>query len=614
MPTAQFAIKPHDVAQVLKVAGQGAGPVLTLAVIANENLWHSGAIYRLLDVSSKAESTNALHHECRGANGYISKMATPAAEATYQPGLELTRRQLYGTLTGLLLTLLLAALDQTIVGTAEPRVIADLNGFDRYPWVTTAYLLSSTISVPIFAKLSDLYGRKHFFLAGIIVFVLSSALCGAAGEVPYFPGDGMTQLIVFRGMQGVGAGLIVGCLFAIIGDMFAPAERAKYQGLFAAIWGLASIFGPTLGGWLTDSFSWRYVFYVNLPFGILAALATIFMMPNFQPKSLTRSIDWLGVATLMACLIPLLLALTWVTDYGWTSPRVEWLLAMALVMLAAFLLAESKAIEPLIPLWLFKEPIIAVSSIAVFMLGLGMFGVIIYVPLFMQGVLGVSAKNSGVLLTPLLMGAVCGSIVAGQLVSRFGRYKLLVILGSGLTTTGMFLMATMDKTTTHEQVVMHMVIAGLGMGLMQPIYTLIVQNVAPISHIGAATASTQFFRSIGSTVGVAAFGSVLLTRYHEYFDQHVPQGTPAIALTPFNNPLMLGPNRVRLEAAFGRFPGGTELLHKLMENVRDGLVGGLHSIFVIGTGLMVVGLVVNLFLREIPLKKRAPKAAVAMVE
>ena len=532
-------------------------------------------------------------------------MSTSAAEATYQPGLHLTRRQLYGTLTGLLLTLLLAALDQTIVGTAMPRVIADLNGFDRYPWVTTAYLLTSTIAVPIFAKLSDLYGRKYFFLSGTILFVLASALCGAAGQVPGFPGDGMTQLIVFRGLQGVGAGLIVGCLFAIIGDMFAPAERAKYQGLFAAVWGVASIFGPTLGGWLTDQLSWRWTFYVNLPFGVLAAVAILVEMPNFKPKGIHRSIDWFGVVTLTACLIPLLLALTWVTDYGWTAPRVIWQLVFAAAMLGAFLWAESRAIEPLMPLWLFKEPIIAVSSIAVFMLGVGMFGVILYVPLFMQGVLLVSAKNSGVLLTPLLLGAVVGSIAAGQLVSRLGKYKLLVIIGSALTTVGMFLMATMDKQTTHGQVVLYMVVAGLGMGLMQPIYTLIVQNVSPPAHIGAATASTQFFRSIGSTVGVAVFGSVLLTQYHEEFQRAIPPGTPAAALAPFKNPLQLIAIRPRLEIAFGRFPGGTDLLHKLLENVRDALVHGLHSIFVMGSVLMLVGLVVNLFLREVPLRKRA---------
>src|SRR5216684_3074350 len=257
-----------------------------------------------------------------------------------QPGLHnLTKRQLVGTLAGLLLTLLMAALDQTIVGTAMPRIISQLNGFDRYPWVTTAYLLTSTIAVPIFAKLSDIYGRKWFFLAGTVVFVIASAFCGGAGQMLWIPGDGMLQLIVFRGIQGLGAGMIVGLLFTIIGDIFAPAERAKFQGLFAAVWGLASIFGPTLGGWITDHFSWRWIFYVNLPVGALAIGAILVEFPYFRPQGVKRSIDWWGVGTLMACLVPLLLALTWVTDYGWTSQQVLGLLAIAGVMLCAFLFA-----------------------------------------------------------------------------------------------------------------------------------------------------------------------------------------------------------------------------------------------------------------------------------
>ena len=535
-------------------------------------------------------------------------MSTAAAEH-FQSGLQpLTRRQLAGTMTGLLLVLLLVGLDQTIVGTAMPRVIADLNGFDRYPWVTTAYLLTSTIAVPIFAKLSDLYGRKWFFLWGTILFVLASALCGAAGKVRPFPGDGMSQLIVFRGIQGLGAGMVVGLLFTIIGDIFAPAERAKYQGLFAAVWGLASIFGPTLGGWITDQFSWRWTFYVNLPVGALAAAAILVELPHLRPHGARRSIDWLGVGTLTAGLIPLLLALTWVTDYGWTSQRVDSLLLFAFVMLLAFLFAESRAKEPLLPLWLFRDSIVAVSSIAVFMLGVGMFGVILYVPLFMQGVLGVSATRSGTLLTPLLMAAVVSSVTAGQIIGRTGRYRYLAAGGALLATFGMALLAAMDKTATNSQVVRNMVIAGFGLGILQPIYTLVVQNVAPLGQMGAATAAIQFFRSIGSTVGVAVFGSVLLTIYHEDFQRGIPRGTPAIALVPFQNPLQLVQIRSRLEMAFARYPGGTDLLHRLFENVRDALVHGLHTIFTIGAMLMVVGVLVNLFLREVPLKKRAAPA------
>ncbi|MGI8742029.1 MAG: MDR family MFS transporter [Bryobacteraceae bacterium] len=535
----------------------------------------------------------------------MSTTAPPPAAGFHN----LTRQQLIGTLAGLMLTLLLAALDQTIVGTAMPRIIAQLNGFDRYPWVTTAYLLTSTISVPIFAKLSDIYGRKWFFLSGSILFVLASALCGASGEITWIPGDGMAQLIAFRGVQGIGAGIIVGLLFTIVGDIFAPAERARYQGLFAAVWGMASIFGPTLGGWITDQYSWRWTFYVNLPVGALAVAAIFFAFPYFRPQGVERKIDWLGVVSLIACLVPLLLALTWVTDYGWASSRVLGLLAFSAAMLAAFLFAENRASEPLLPLWLFRDSIIAVSSIAIFILGIGMFGVILYVPLFMQGVLGVSATHSGSLLTPLLIAAVISSVAAGQIIGKTGRYRSLAIAGAVLAAIGMFLMAAMNGKTTEWDVIRNMIVAGVGIGIMQPIYTLVVQNVAPPGHMGAATASTQFFRSIGSTVGVALFGSVLLSLYHSHFQAAIPPGTPARALVPFNNPLQLVQIRPRLEAAFGMYPRGTELLHALLNNVRDALIKGLHSIFLVGALLMTVSVVVNLFLREVPLKKRVPGQA-----
>src|SRR5438445_3678173 len=344
-------------------------------------------------------------------------------EITYHTSglVRLTRPQLVGTMTGLLLAALLAAIDQTIVGTAEPRIIAQLSGFDRYPWIATAYLLSSTVSVPIFASLSDIYGRKPFFLLGAMLFVATSALCGAAGTLPFLSLDGMGQLILFRGLQGVGAGMVLGLLFTIVGDIFSPAERGRYQGLFAAVWGVASIFGPTLGGWLTDHWSWRACFWVNLPVGAVAVAAIYFEFPHMKPRGSTRRLDWTGFATLIGTVVPLLLALTWATQYGWTSTRVESLLVLSALMLAVFLYTESKAAEPVIPLVLFRDPIIAICSVCAFVLGIGMFGVIIYLPLFMQGVLGVSATQSGNLLTPLMMGAVVGSIAGGQTVSRLGR-------------------------------------------------------------------------------------------------------------------------------------------------------------------------------------------------
>jgi EmrB/QacA subfamily drug resistance transporter len=518
------------------------------------------------------------------------------------PGLHnLTRRQLAGTITGLLLTLLLAALDQTIVGTAMPRIIAQLNGFDRYPWVTTAYLLTSTIAVPIFAKLSDIYGRKWFFLGGNVLFVAASAFCGAAGEMRWLPGDGMTQLIVFRGIQGLGAGISMGLLFTIIGDIFAPAERAKYQGLFASVFGLASIFGPTLGGWITDAFSWRWTFYVNLPVGAIAAAAILIEFPYFRPHGVRRRIDWFGVFTLSACLIPLLLALTWVTDYGWQSERVVSLLVMAAVMAAAFLFAETRASEPVIPLSLFRDSIISISSIAVFLLGVGMFGVIVYIPLFMQAVLGVTATRSGSLLTPLMLAFVVASATSGNLISRTGRYRIIAIVGALLSTSGVILMATMNANTTQREVILNMIVAGVGMGLVMPVYTLAVQNVAPPAHMGAATASSQFFRSIGGTVGVAIFGSVLLRTYHASFDRLTPAGTPPRVLAPFANPLQM---RQISAITSSLQPGDLLLVRRLLGNVRQALLEGLHSIFVMGAILMSVVIVVNFFLREVSLRKK----------
>ncbi len=534
-----------------------------------------------------------------------------AAETAYTSGfIRLTRPQFIGTMAGLMMCLLLAALDQTIVGTAEPRIIASLAGFDRYPWVATAYLLTCTICVPVFAKLSDIYGRKGFFLLGAVVFVGSSALCGAAGNMNFLPIDGMGQLIVFRGLQGLGAGIMFGLVFTIVGDIFSPIERGKYQGLFASVFGAASIFGPTLGGYLTDHFSWRWCFYVNLPVGIIAIAAIYFEFPNFKPQGVRRIIDWLGVFTLVGCLVPLLLALTWVTDYGWSSPRVEWLLVTAAAMLAAFLRVETHAPEPLLPLSLFRDPIIRVCSVANFVVGIGMFGVIIYLPLFMQGVLGVSATRSGSLLTPMMLAAVTGNIVGGQTVSRTGKYKILAISGSMLIAAGMIVFASMDANTSHSFVVFGMVLSGVGMGFVQPVYTIAVQNSAPRHNMGTATASTQFFRQIGSTVGVAMFGSVLLTMYKRDFTNAVPQGTPGIALKPFSNPLMLPLIRPQLDAGFGRYPGGLKLLHTLLENVRVSLVHGIQVIFLVGAIIMSAAVVLNLFLREIPLRGQTETAPV----
>lgn len=544
--------------------------------------------------------------------GDVSTAAVSELKYATSGLIPLTKPQLVGTLTGLLLGMLLAALDQTIVGTAEPRIIAQLSGFDRYPWVATAYMLTSTIALPIFASLSDIFGRKPFFMLGAGTFVLTSALCGASGLLTFLPLDGMGQLILFRGLQGIGAGMMMGLAFTIIGDIFSPTERGRYQGLFAAVWGLSSIFGPTLGGWLTDSVSWRACFWVNLPVGAIAVTAIWLEFPNMRPARAHRRLDWAGFATLAGCVVPLLLALTWVTRYGWSSSRVTSLLFLSAVMLAAFLYAEAHASEPLLPLTLFRNPIISISAICVFVLGMGMFGVIIYLPLFMQGVLGVSPTQSGNLLTPLMMGSVTGSIASGQLIARSGRYKGVAVTGSVLVALGMVWFARMGADTTRLYIVCGMIIAGIGMGLLQPVYTVAVQNVAPRHQMGAATSSTVFFRSIGSTVGVAIFGTLMLTRYNQEFARTIPAGTPPAVLAYFANPLLLGEARPHIDAAMRTVPNAAALTHTLFQNVRVALSQGLQLIFFWSAVIMSAAVLLHVALKSEPLRTRTIEPDVPM--
>lgn len=534
-------------------------------------------------------------------------MSTATARADYLTSgiVRLTKPQLVGTMLGLLLSVLLASLDQTIVGTAEPHIIAQLSGFDRYPWVSTNYLLTSTLAIPIFARLSDIYGRKWFFLCGASLFIFSSALCGASGEFTFLPIDGMNQLIVFRGLQGVGGGMMMGLAFTIIGDVFSPAERGKYQGFFAATYGLASIFGPTLGGVLTDRASWRWCFYVNLPVGIIAIAAILLQFPYWRPEGVKRIIDWGGVLTLILCIVPLLLALTWIRYYGW-SPRVQLSLAFASAMLVLFLWIERKAVEPLIPLVLFRSSVISVASVASFILGMGMFGVIIYLPLFMQGVLGMSATESGNLLTVLLLSSVIGSILTGQVNLRFRTYKPSAVTGSMMITAGMVLFARMGGSTNRSDLVLAMLVAGFGMGLLMPVYTVAIQNAASREHMGAASALPTFFRSIGSTIGVAIFGAVLLVNYQRDFRHDLPSTLPASLREPFSNPLTLPQRLPDLNRLFAHQPGGIELLKSLLTDVRAGLVHGINLIFVLSVTIMAIAVVLNICLRSIPLRHGAP--------
>ena len=516
-----------------------------------------------------------------------------------------SRRDILLTMAGVLMVMLLASLDQTIVSTAMPRVIADLQGFNQYTWVSTAYLLTSTVMVPIYGKLSDLFGRKPIFLFGVVVFLLGSALSGAS--------QSMDQLIAFRALQGIGAGALMPIAIAIIGDLFTPRERGKWQGLTGAVWGLSAIIGPTLGGWITENTSWRWVFYVNLPIGLAAMLVLIFLMPNLRGRAKEVSIDYIGAALLVLGTVPLLLGFTWAgTQYDWMSPQIIGLFAWSVLTLTGFIFYEARLErlggQPIIEPGLFKNSIFSVSTIISVIFGMGLFGSIFFIPLFVQGVVGTSATNSGLILTPLMLTSIVGSVVSGQLVSRLGKYKWIGIFGMVVSVAGTVLLVRLNVNSSNNDVLLAMLVLGVGMGFGMALYNLIVQNALPLK-IGQATSAMVFFRQIGGTIGLAAMGSVMTSAYLPAFKNAlspaVKQFVPATTLAVFNNPqILLSPDALaKMQAgAAARGPQALALFHQIIEAVKIGLAQGIHNVFVLSLGLMIVGLVTVLFLKEIPLK------------
>ncbi|GGR86261.1 MFS transporter [Deinococcus sedimenti] len=412
----------------------------------------------------------------------------------------------------MLLGLFLSALDQTIVSTAMPRITQDLNGLSLYSWVTTAYLLTNTALVPIYGKLSDLYGRKPILMLGIVIFLIGSALCGLAGE-PFLGnlfGGGMMQLVVFRGLQGVGAAALGSVAFAIIADLFEPVDRPRYQGLFGAVFGLSSVIGPLLGGFLTDQVSWRWVFYVNLPIGLIALAFIASKMPRLA-SGLQAKVDWLGAFLILVFTVPLLLALTWGADgnYAWTSPQILGLFGLSAASLVAFLFVESRHESPILPLTLFRNPTFAWGALARFMIGAGFLGAILFLSLYLVQVQGVSATAAGTATIPLTVGLIIGAIGSGQIASRMGRYKPLMLIGLITAGLGFFALSTLNADSSYNSVVFRMVLLGLGLGPALPLYTTALQLAVKPWEIGVATSAGQFFQQMGSTIGTAIFGAIL---------------------------------------------------------------------------------------------------------
>ncbi len=524
-----------------------------------------------------------------------------------------SKQRLGFILAGVILGMLLAALDSTVVGTAMPRIVAELNGLQYYAWVFTAYMLASTITVPLYGKLSDIYGRRPFFLAGMGIFMLGTALCGLS--------QNMTELVLFRGFQGLGAGAIMPLSQAIIGDIFPPAERAKWQGALMSVFGIATIGGPLLGGWITDNLGWRYVFYVTVPVGIAAMVTTGAAMPGIA-RRVDQKIDYIGAMLLIAGTLPLLLAFSWAgVEYAWTSPMILSLLGAAVVLLAAFMYAETKAPAPIISPSLLRDRTFTVSISATMLVTLGMFGASMFLPLFVQGVIGTNATNSGLIMSPMMIGFIISSTVGGLIISQTGRYKALALVDFVIAGTGMFLLSRLDVNATEFDVVRDMAIVGLGIGGMMSLFTIVVQSAFPLRMLGEVTSSLQFFRSLGGTIGTAVLGSLLTNKLQSSLAAGLPQEVTRVLspeqLGALQNPqvLMAAGTQHHLQQAFAAAgPAGQALYEQVILVIRTSLANSIATLYLAGCLAMVGGFLITLMLPELPLRTRNDDVAVPLAE
>jgi EmrB/QacA subfamily drug resistance transporter len=557
----------------------------------------------------------------------VAEAPAPAPQGT----LDIHGKQLYTIMGGVMLGLLLAALDQTVVGPAMFRIIRDLRGLEHYAWVTTAYLLTSTVTVPVAGKLGDLFGRKWFFVGGMVIFIAASMLSGLSNgtnelnllglTVPSLT-VGMAELIFFRAVQGIGGGLMMANAFSIVGDVVAPADRGRWQGLFGAVFGVASVIGPTIGGFITDNIGWQWVFYVNVPVGLIAIPMVSLTFPGvLHARSGSRSIDWLGVLTLIGAVTPILLALSLGggKDFPWGSASIVTMFGLGVVFLGLFLWRESRAAEPILPLDLFKNRIFTLSVITVMLVGLSMFGAIINLPLFIQGVQGQSATNSGNAILPLMFGSIVFSILSGQIVSRTGKYRILAVVGQIIIAFGMFLLSTMAIDIPPWQTAIYMVVMGIGLGIAQPLYTLIVQNAFPPQRLGVVTSATTFFRSIGGTIGVAVFGTVVNNRFASEYQAQLPaqlKSSPQIGafLANISPQALISPDTItaiRAQLQSLKLPAAQvdQTLAAITAPIKPALGAATTEAFLLGAIVLAISTLFVVFIPEIALRRRTTRAA-----
>ncbi len=494
----------------------------------------------------------------------------------------LSHRQILIALSGLMLGMLLAALDQTIVATALPTIVGDLGGLKHLSWVVTAYLLSSTAVTPLYGKLSDLFGRKKLFQFAIVVFLIGSALAGLS--------QNMGELIAFRALQGIGGGGLFAMVLSIIGDIVPPRERGKYQGYLGAVFASASVFGPLAGGFLTDQISWRWIFYVNLPVGIFALIVTSAVL-KLPVRHVAHKIDFLGSALITAAVTSALLVTVWGgVTYAWGSTTIFALEALTVVLVGLFIFVETKATEPILPLRLFRDKVFSVSSTLGFISGFSLFGAVIFLPEYMQVVRGVSATKSGLMLIPLTIGIVLGSVGSGQIITRIGKYKVFPIVGSVVLTLGFYLLSLIAVDTVYWKEAIYMAATGIGLGLTIQVIVLATQNSVDFKDMGTATSAVTFFRTMGGAIGTSFFGNILVNRLTFNLNR-------------------LGAGKSASGAAASLMGGSPKVLDKLPPAIHQGIleafVRSLHVVFLFAIPFAAVAIIFALILPEKPLRSVA---------
>ena len=504
----------------------------------------------------------------------------------------LPRSQVIITLVCVMLAMFLAALDQTIVSTATPRIIADLGGFDKYTWITTGYMVASTTAAPIVGKLSDIYGRKWIFIGSVFVFMVGSVLCGFS--------ENMTQLIIFRIIQGIGGGTIMAVTFISIADLFPPSDRGKYIGLLAACFGLASVIGPTLGGFLTDTFSWKWIFFVNVPLAgpVVFLLARFFPDTPGESREENRQIDYLGICLLIVGVVLLLVGLSLGgVQYEWTSLYVVGPIVTGLISLIILVIVETKTYNPILPLNLFKERMVTIGLILSLLTGFAMFGAIIFVPLYFQGVLAFSATSSGTFLTPMMLGIVFGAAISGQILSRTGGYfRIQGLVGVALMAVGVFLFSTLDSTSDYPRAVSYIILLGFGLGSTFPTFTIAVQNFSPPSTIGAATSFIQFLRTFGGLVGLSLLGSLMSHRFVANLDRAVENSA-----VPISNDVLDGLKtnpRVLVDPDAQMSMVSTEMPGDILAVLRNSLSESIGDVFSVCVAVLLVSFFITMLLNK----------------